>query len=131
VTKVTKLACPHLRNQYPLVNKIISVPSQPIINIPATSEQSRMEAERMQEVSILLTSLTIREEATIKLIIDRLYDIGYVNAIDRKVRSRSLNSIAKLIAKTSKPIAVIFAWRWFKKNCPQLIVNWLYRKVKF
>jgi hypothetical protein len=113
------------------VNKIISVPSQPIVNVTATSEQSQLEAERMQEVSILLTSLTIREEATIKLIIDRLYDIGYVNAIDRKVRYRSLNSIAKFIARTSKPIAIIFAWRWFKKNCPRLIVNWLYRKVKF
>jgi hypothetical protein len=113
------------------VNKIISVPSQPIVNVPAISEQSRLEAERMHEVSILLASLTMREEATIKLIIDRLYDIGYVNAIDRKVRYRSLNALAKLIAKTSKPIAVIFAWRWFKKNCPRLIVNWLYLKVKF
>jgi predicted transcriptional regulator len=90
-----------------------------------------MEVERMQEVAILLTSLTMREEATIKLIIDRLYDIGYVNAINKKVKYRPLNSIAKLIAKTSKPIAVIFAWRWFKKNSPRLIGNWLYRKVKF
>ena len=113
------------------MNKIISVPSQSLVNISATSEQSQLEAERMQEVSILLTSLTIREEATIKLIIDRLYDIGYVNAINKKVKYKSLNSIAKLIAKTSKPIAMILAWRWYKKNCPRLIANWLYRKVQF
>jgi hypothetical protein len=113
------------------VNKIISVPSQAITNLSATSERSRIEAERIQEVLILLTSLIAREEATIKLIIDCLYDIGYVNLINKKVRFRSLNSIAKFIAKRSKPLAKVFAWRWFVKNCPQLIAKWLYVKVKF
>jgi hypothetical protein len=107
------------------------VPSQQIINIPAGSDRGRIEAERIQEVLILLTGLIAREEATIKLIIDRLYDIGYFNLINKKVRFRPINSIAKFIAKRSKPVAKVFAWRWFVKNCPQLIANWLYIKVKF
>jgi hypothetical protein len=113
------------------VNKIISVPSRSIVNIAVTPEESRIQAQRSQEISILLASLTAREEVTIKLIIDCLYDIGYVNIINKKVRYRSLNAIAKFVAKTSKPIARILAWRWFKKNCPQLITNWLSNKVKF
>jgi hypothetical protein len=115
----------------PIVNEIVSVPTKSIIQLSNTSDQSQIEAERLHEIVILLTSLAGREQATIELIIDRLYDIGYVNLIDKKVQIRSLNSIAKLIAKTSKPIVRIFAWRWFQKNCPQLITNWLYRKVKF
>ncbi len=130
-TLVVKLADPYIRNQNSIVNKIISLPSKAITNLSATSERSQIEAERIQEVLILLTSLIAREEATIKLIIDCLYDIGYVNLINKKVRFRPLNSITKFIAKTSKPLAKIFAWRWFMKNCPQLIAKWLYGKVKF
>ena len=115
----------------PIVNEIVSVPAQSIIQLSNTSDQSRIEAEQLQEILILLTSLAGREKATIELIIDRLYDIAYINSINKKVRIRPLNSIAKLIAKTSKPIVRIFAWRWFQKNCPQLSTNWLYRKVKF
>ena len=113
------------------MNKIISVTSQPIVTIPATADRGRIEAERIQEVLTLLTSLIAREEATIKLIIDCLYDIGYFNLINKKVRFRPLNSIAKFVAKRSKPVAKVFAWRWFIKNCPQLITKWLYVKVKF
>jgi hypothetical protein len=115
----------------PIVNKIISVPSQPVTNLSTTSARAQLEAERVQEILVLLTSLMAREEATIKLIIDCLYDIGYVNLINKKVRLRPLNSLAKFIAKRSKPVAKIFAWRWFIKNCPQLIAKWLYVKVSF
>ena len=113
------------------MNKIISVSSQPIVNLSPPSDRSQMEAERVQEILILLTSLMAREEATIKLIIDCLYDLGYANLINKKVRFRPLNSLAKFIAKRSKPVAKIFAWRWFIKNCPQLIAKWLYLKVQF
>ena len=113
------------------MNKIISVASQPITNLLPTSQRSQMEAERVQEILILLTSLMAREEATIKLIIDCLYDIGSVNLINKKVRFRPVNAVARFIAKRSKPVAKVFAWRWFCKNCPQLIAQWLYRKVKF
>ena len=113
------------------MNKIISVPSQSIANVSTTSARSQFEAERVREMLTLLTSLMAREEATIKLIIDCLYDIGYVNLINKKVRFRPLNSLAKFIGRKSKPVAKIFAWRWFIKNCPQLIAKWLYVKVQF
>jgi hypothetical protein len=113
------------------MNKIISVPSQSVVNISPQSQRNQLEAERIQEVLILLNSLVGREEATIKLIIDCLYDIGSVNLINKKVRFRPINSVARFIAKRSKPVAKVFAWRWFCKNCPQLIAQWLYRKVKF
>lgn len=112
------------------MNKIISIPSQPVVNLPTQSERSQLEAERMQEVLTLLTSLIAREEATIKLIIGCLYDIGTINIINKKVRFRAINSIAKFAAKKSKSVAKIFAWRWFNQKCPQLIAGWLYRKVK-
>ena len=113
------------------MNKIVSVPAKSIVSVSTSSNQSRIEAERIHDVLTLLTSLTVREEATIKLIIDCLYDVGHVNLIDKKVRVRPFNSIAKSIAKMSKPVVRVIAWRWFKKNCPQLIAQWLYRKVKF
>ncbi|WP_310488864.1 hypothetical protein [Chamaesiphon sp. VAR_69_metabat_338] len=113
------------------MNKIISVPSQPVANLATTSARSQLEADRVREILILLTGLMAREEATIKLIIDCLYDIGYVNLINRKVRFRPFNAVAKFIGKRSKPVAKIFAWRWFIKNCPQLIAKWLYIKVQF
>ena len=113
------------------MNKIISVPANSIVSLSSTAEKSLIEAQRMQDVLTLLNSLTGREEATIKLIIDCLYDVGYVNAIDKKISLKPLNSVAKLVARKSKPVVRIVAWRWFKKNCPTLIVRWLYGKVKF
>ena len=112
-------------------NKIVTVPTQQMFELATSSSQSQVEIDSIRSVSILLTSLVAREEATIKLIIDCLYDIGTVNLIDTKIRWRSLSVIAKLIVRMSKPVLRIFAWRWFRKNCPQLITNWLFIKVKF
>ncbi len=113
------------------MTKIISVPSKSVVNLSVQSQHSQLETERIQEVLILLTSLVGREEATIKLIIDCLYDIGSVNLINKKVQFRYVNSITKIIAKKAKPIARVFAWKWFTKNCPRLIAKWLFTKVKF
>jgi hypothetical protein len=95
------------------------------------SVEKRLETERMHETLILLQNLTNDQEATIKLILDRLYDVAAVNLINQKLRSRSLNRFSKLIAKMSKPALKVFAWQWFKKNCPQLINNWLHSQVAF
>jgi hypothetical protein len=113
------------------MNKIISVPSKSVANLSAQSDRLQLETERIQEILILLTSLVGREEATIKLIIDCLYDIGSVNLIDQKVRFKPINAVARFMAKRSKSVVKVFAWRWFYKNCPRLIAQWLYRKVKF
>ncbi|MBD2214907.1 hypothetical protein H6G64_33895 [Calothrix sp. FACHB-156] len=98
---------------------------------PESLAQERLAAERMQDVKLLLQNLAHSEEATIKLIIDCLYDIGSVNLINQKLRSRILNRTVKSIARMSKPVFRIFAWHWFQKNCPQLIADWLKIKVAF
>lgn len=99
--------------------------------VPKTPEEKRLEKERIHDVLLLLEHLVEREEATVKLILDCLYDIGAVNLVNKKFQNRQLNGMMKLIARLSKPVFKIVALYWFKKNCPQLIANWLYGKVKF
>lgn len=91
--------------------------------------EGRFQEERKRDLYLLLENLTLQEEATIKLIIECLYDIGMINVINRKIQRPSLNRIAKFFINTPKPIAKILAWRWVKKNLPQQLANWLYRKV--
>ena len=59
------------------------------------SALKKKEEEKMHDVLLLLENLSCREEASIKLIIDCLYDIGYVNLINQKFRSRTLNGSLK------------------------------------
>ena len=75
--------------------------------------------------------MALKEEVTIKLIIDCLYDVGVVNIINKKITNRPLNRFAKFMAGTPKPIIKIIAWRWVKKNLPGRLTNWLYNKLKF
>ncbi len=89
------------------------------------------ETERMRDVRLLLDHLLRQENITIKFILDCLYDVGSVNLINQKVRSQPLNRCMKAIAVMSKPAFRLFALRWLRKNCPELITNWLYRKVSF
>lgn len=93
--------------------------------------EKQMEAERMHDVLLLLQNLSNDQEATIKLIVDCLYDAGAVNLINQKVRFRPLNRMTKSVARISKPVFRQIAWYWFKQNCPQLIVNWLLTKITF
>ena len=95
------------------------------------SAETRLESERMHDVLLLLEHLVRNEETTVKLILDCLYDVGSVNLINQKLHSRTLNGLMKWIAKLSKPVFRMVALRWFQKNCPQLLTNWLYSKVKF
>jgi hypothetical protein len=85
----------------------------------------------MQDVVMLVDNLLRNEEATIGMIVDCLYDIGSVRLIHQKVELQLLQDITKPIAQLSKPAARAFALRWVKKNCPVLVTNWLYSKVKF
>jgi hypothetical protein len=89
------------------------------------------EAERMHDVLLLLQNLINSEEATVKLILDCLYDVGSVNLINQKICLRPLNRVMKLIARMSKPVFRALALNWFKRNCPQLITNWLHSQVTF
>ncbi|OKH21695.1 hypothetical protein NIES593_14770 [Hydrococcus rivularis NIES-593] len=100
--------------------------------LPILSEEERMEQERMRDVLVLLEHLVEREETTLKLIIDRLYDVGSVNLINKKFPNRPRQRrMMKSIARIFKPVAKIYALRWVKKNCPRLVTNWLQTKVRF
>ena len=72
-----------------------------------------------------------REEITIKMIIDCLYDVGSVNFVDKKFRLPSANKILKVIARLSKPSFRTIAFYWGKKIAPELITDWLLQKIKF
>lgn len=102
-----------------------------LISLSPKSAEQIMAEERIHDVLLLLENLSSREETTVKLILDCLYDVGATNLINQKFRSHTVNSTLKMIAKFSKPVFRMLAWRWFKKNCPQLITNWLYEQVKF
>lgn len=93
-------------------------------------EQQKQDA-RMRDVEMLLESLFMREEVTMRLIADRLYDVGSVNLLNQKIRSQPLNKFMKVIARRSKPIFRFFMLRWSKKNAPQMITDWLESQVRF
>ena len=93
-------------------------------------EQQRQEA-RMRDVEMLLESLFMREEVTMRLIADCLYDVGSVNLLNQRVRSKPLNKFMKVIARRSKPIFRFFMLRWSRKNVPHMVAAWLHSQVRF
>ncbi len=93
--------------------------------------ERQMEEARMRDVEMLLESLFLREEVTMRLIADCLYDVGSVNLLNQRVQSRPLNRFLKVIARRSKPIFRFFMLRWTKENCPRLIAKWLRSQVDF
>lgn len=101
------------------------------VNITKISAEELKKQERMRDVVLLLEQLVEREEITLKLVIDCLYDVGSVNLVNKKFRNRHLNRLLKAIAKLPKPLFKIVALRWVKKNVPILVANWLEGKVSF
>ena len=93
--------------------------------------EKQIEDERMRDVEMLLESLFLREETTLRLVLDCLYDVGSMNLVNRRVRSRPLNILMKAIARWSKPVFRPFMLRWSKKNCPRMIADWLHSQVRF
>jgi hypothetical protein len=96
-----------------------------------TGVENHTQEEHMHDVLLLLQNMISREENTVKLVLDSLYEVGAHNLINHKFRSRTLNRTLKLISRTSKPVFRIFAWHWFQKNGSHLITNWLESKVTF
>ena len=96
-----------------------------------TISERQKEDERIRDVEMLLESLFLREEITVRLIVDCLYDVGSVNLLNQRVQSRPLNRLLKMIARYSKPVFRVFAVRWTKQNCPRMIANWLHSQVVF
>lgn len=97
----------------------------------AVVREQQIEDDRMRDVELLLESLFLREEVTLRLIVDCLYDVGSMNLVNKRVRSRPLNQIMKLIARHSKPVFRPFMLRWSRKNCPRMIADWLHSQVRF
>ncbi|MGK7950984.1 MAG: hypothetical protein AB4368_19930 [Xenococcaceae cyanobacterium] len=94
-------------------------------------KEERISLKSKQEILLLLKELAEREETTVKLILDRLYDLGALNIINNKLRSRALKVVVRRLAKLSKPTFRVIGFYWFKRNCPRLITNWLVTQVAF
>ena len=97
----------------------------------AMMQERQMEEARMRDVEMLLESLFLREEVTMRLIADCLYDVGSVNLLNQRIHSKPLNRFMKVIARRSKPIFRFFMMRWSKENCPRMIADWLHSQVRF
>jgi len=95
------------------------------------SEEVRVELKLMQDTQLLLENLAEREKVTVKAILDGLYEVGATRLINQKINIKALKGPLKGIARFSKPAFRLFAWRWFKKNSPRLITNWLFEQVSF
>lgn len=107
------------------------VPAKDVMQVEKLIAEERLKEARMQDVKLLLENLFEREEATVKLVLDCLLDVGSLNLVNNKVGPRPLRAPLLSVAKMSKPALRFVAIRWFKKNCPQLIVDWLRTKVEF
>jgi hypothetical protein len=98
---------------------------------PQKAVEQQAEDDRFQEVKLLLVNLFDREQATIKAIMSCLYEAGSVNFINRKIKPQPIRSLVKPVARLAKPAFIFMGYRWFQKQCPPLISNWLRRKVQF
>jgi hypothetical protein len=102
----------------------------------ARLEEERMkedvvEREKIRDIQLLLENLFKREETTVKMVLNSLYDVGSVNLINKKFSHRPINRLMKYIANLSKPLFLIVAIRWFHKNVPSKLTNWLMSQVNF
>jgi len=98
---------------------------------PSQRQETQAELKCTQDVLLLLSNMAEREEATVKAVLDCLYDVGSVRLINQRVALPPLRWPLRGIARFSKPVFRLFAWRWFKRNCPTLITRWLFNQVKF
>jgi hypothetical protein len=94
--------------------------------IPPTFDE-----ERMKNIFLLLEHLFKREDVTVKLVLEYLYDVGSVRIIDKNIHMGCLNRSLKSVAQMSKPVFKIAGLYWFQRNCPKLITDWLYSLVVF
>ena len=100
-------------------------------NLEQAAQEERKKQERMRDVLLLLQQLVEREEITLKLLVDCLYDVGTINIINKKYQNKPMNRFLKAIARTSKPILRAVALRWLKKKLPLLVTDWLEDQVSF
>ena len=99
--------------------------------IVVLTRQEQLFLEQKHDILLLLKHLAESEEVTVKLVLDRLYDIGANNLINQKISSPILKRVLLNSTKIPKPVFRIIAYYWFKQNCPQLITDWLIEQVAF
>ena len=97
----------------------------------ANTPREAVEHKSMDEMLLILEHLFEREEATAKIVLAALYDMGVENIYYRQLRSRILRGVFRPVTKVSKPVFLFFGLRWFKANCPFLIADWLRSLVEF
>lgn len=95
------------------------------------AKDAEMEADRMADVVLLLRRLAEHDETTVRLLMDCLYDVGAVHWANQHLPNPALNQLMRGVARMSKPVFRVFAVKWFQKNCPQMIADWLYTVVTF
>ncbi|MGL5035671.1 MAG: hypothetical protein ACRC6M_17935 [Microcystaceae cyanobacterium] len=110
-------------------NNAITVRPQPPIS-PRILAEEKFKQERLHDIQLLLQDLFVREESTIRLILEYLYDIGAINIINKKFPFPPLNIFLKSIVGIPKPLAKKLLLRWFKQKCPGILAEWLYNKVR-
>jgi hypothetical protein len=100
--------------------------------VPPITEAKQIEDTSRKEVQLLLENLFQREEATVKLIIDCLFDMSAVYLINQKVPTSLAKRLAKGMAKISRSGIRIIAFRYvFKKFVASgFLTNFLFNKVK-
>merc|ERR1712178_535463 len=68
------------------------------------SEAQKLEIEQKKNVMLLVENMMKREEATFKMVIDSLYDVGSLNLINKKNPLKFLKSLLRLVVKLAKTI---------------------------
>jgi predicted transcriptional regulator len=96
-----------------------------------TPEERDLKEQRKQEILSLLEHLANSQETTVRMILERLYDMGAINLANNRIAFRPLNRTVKSMAKLPKPLVMIGGLCWFKKHCPELIAHWLTSQVEF
>jgi hypothetical protein len=96
------------------------------------TQAKQIEDTRRKEVQLILENLFEREEATVKLVIDCLFDLGAVYLINRKIPTPIINPLVKRVAKISKSGIRIIAFRYVMKKfvLSGFLTNFLVNKVK-
>lgn len=94
-------------------------------------QREAVEQKSMDDMLLTLEHLFEREEATAKIVLACLYDMGAENISYSKLRNGVLRAVFRPIKNVSKPVFLFFGLRWFKANCPFLIADWLRSLVEF
>lgn len=96
-----------------------------------TSNSSRdaYEAQKVADILLILEQLVQREDATVRFLMERLYDIGIYNLLKKKMPLSAVKPTLKRALRLPRPVFRFLSTRWFKQNGPRLITEWLHSLV--